>query len=277
MNRILVAFVFLLLPGLVAPAMALDPSRTYKQRPEKYNMVYTAVKIPTADGTELNAWHFTVKAAKKRLVVISHNGQGNMADSLRRVDQFKRLGFEVLIYDYRGFGESADFEIDNGMYLYPHFVEDLEGVLAHVAKAIKPDETILYGWGIGAGLSLGVGWGLPGVKRIIADTPFLTMEDLEARLSKSDAPLEVPFAGYAKRHQPSDALKSPPGFRDLGVLLIIGSDDALFSLADMKTLSAAQPKHVHRPIHVVENPDRKDNFRVDKSGYFKAIGEFLGK
>lgn len=255
-------------------SFALNPSRTYKQKPDKYNMEYEELKVATEDGATLNAWYFPASKKTTDMILISHNGEGNMADYLRRVDQF-RSNYNVMIYDYRGFGESSDFEIDNSMYIYPHFQDDFMAMIDY-CRAKYTSQFHLYGWGIGAGLSLGIGFHRKEVKKIIADTPFFSMEDLEERFGTWDEPMEVPFAGYDKKNEPLYALDETPSDRLQGVLLIVGSNDALYSVEDMKKLQAKQKKVIEKDIYVVENPDKKDNFRVDKAGYFKKINEFLG-
>jgi pimeloyl-ACP methyl ester carboxylesterase len=273
LTLLLLAFCF----AGIQQLLALNPSRTYKQLPEKYNMEYKAFTVKTTDGdAELRAWYFPAKSNKTTsLVLIAHNGEGNMADYLRRVDQFINMGQNVVTFDYRGFGESSEFEIDNNMFIYPHFQNDMESMIDHCRR--EYGQTInLYGWGIGAGLALGIGWNRPEVSKIIADTPFLSMEDLEERFSNWDEPMEVPFAGYEKRFEPQYSLESDPSKTLSGVLLIIGSNDILFTPGDMKTLKNLQPKFVNGPF-VVENPDRKDNFQVDKAAYADAISSFLSK
>lgn len=254
-------------------SFALNPSRTYKQRPDKYNMEYQEVKVKTEDGAELNAWYFPCGKKNAELVLISHNGEGNMADYLRRVDQF-RSDYNVVIYDYRGYGESSEFEIDNNMYIYPHFQNDFLAMIDY-CRAKYTSQFHLYGWGIGAGISLGIGYHRQEVKKIIADTPFFSMDDLEGRLGNLENPLEVPFAGYDKKHEPLYALDEAPSSRMQGVLLIIGSDDALYKLEDMKTLQQKQKKLIEKDIFVVEGSDGRDNFKKDKAGYFKRIKDFL--
>lgn len=259
---------------LVGDAMALNPSRTYKQLPDKYNMLYTAEKVKTNDGAAtLNVWHFPAKARTTRLVLIAHSGEGNMADYLRRVDQF-RASHNVVIFDWRGFGESSEFEIDNNMYVYPHFQDDMQTMIDHCRKKYVATFD-LYGWGIGAGLALGVGYGRTESRTIIADTPFLSMEDLEERFSSWDQPMEVPFAGYDKRFEPISTLGGAPGKNLNRIGLIVGSNDKLYKLADMKKLQAKQKKLVVKDILVVENPDRKDNFRVNKAAYMARVMSWL--
>lgn len=260
-------------------AFGLNPSRTYEQLPTKYNMEYTEHKVKTNDGNaELTAWYFPGNVKSTRLVLIAHNGEGNMADYLRRVDQFTSVGFNVVTFDYRGFGSSSEFEIDNNMYIYPHFTDDYESMIDFCRQQFVQSFEV-YGWGIGGGLSLGVGWNRNEVRHIIADTPFFSMEDLEERFSSWDEPMEVPFAGYDKRFEPIYSLDSEPKTLknvDKNVLLIIGSNDILMKVSDMETLQGKQKKIVDKDIYVVENPDQKDNFKIDRSAYFKRIRTFLG-
>ncbi len=257
-------------------ALALNPSRTYKQLPDKYNMKYEEHKVKTSDGAELTAWYFPANEKTTRLVLISHNGEGNMADYLRRVDQFTSIGFNVVTYDYRGFGTSSEFEIDNNMYIYPHFQDDLKAMIDFCRKQFV-QSYYLYGWGIGGGLSMGIGYNRTEARAIIADTPFFSMEDLEERFSSWDEPMEVPFAGYDKLFEPYYSLDNEPKTLknvDKKILLIIGSNDELYSPMDMETLKKKQKKIVE-DVYVVENPDRKDNFRIDRSAYFQQVRAFL--
>ena len=259
---------------LSGAANALNPSRTYKQLPDKYNMTYEAKKVKTNDGeAELNSWYFPAKVKTTRLVLIAHNGEGNMADYLRRIDQFINAS-NVVIFDYRGYGESSDFEIDNNMYIYPHFQDDLETMIDHCRKEHVATFD-MYGFGIGGGLALGIGYHRTEIRKIIADTPFLSMEDLESRFEEWEEPMEVPFAGYDKANEPQPAVTASPGKNLKGVKLIVGTNDILFNTDDMKGLQKSAPKIIDKEIYVVENPDRKDNFELDKAAYAKVVLEFL--
>lgn len=264
----------LILLSLIAlQVSALNPSRTYKQRPDAYNMVYEEYKVDVSDGAKLVAWYFPATTKTTKLVLISHNGEGNMADNLRRADQFRTSGYNVVMYDYRGFGESSEFAIDNNMFIYPHFQDDVKAMI-DFCRTKFVSSFYMYGWGIGAGLSLGIGYHRTEVKRIIADTPFLSMEDLEKRFSSWDTPMEVPFAGYDKKYEPIYSFDLAPAATLEKVMLIIGTNDILYKPADTKTLQAKQKKLV-TTIYEVTNPDRLDNFTVDKAAYFSAITKFL--
>lgn len=255
-------------------AFALNPSRTYKQLPDKFNMKYEAHDVKTKDGeAQLKAWYFPASAKTTNLVLICHNGEGNMADYLKRVDMLTSTGYNVVTFDYRGYGESSAFEIDNNMYIYPHFQNDVESMIDFCRKKYVSSFNI-YGWGIGAGLGMGIGWHRKEIKAIVADTPFLSMEDLEERFEDWDTPMEVPFAGYEKRYEPINAVYQTPKEISAGskkVKLIIGSNDILFKADDMKKIQAKRKLVIDKEIYVVENPDRKDNFSINKNAYMKQV------
>ena len=144
----------LLAGPLSSEAHALNPSRTYKQRPEKFNMVYTAAEAKTEDGAVLKVWDFPCACDKPvGVVLIAHNGEGNMGDYLRRVDALVK-NHAVVIFDWRGYGESSEFEIDNNMYVYPHFQSDMEAMFDYVRQ--QHSQTFdVHGFGMGAGIALG--------------------------------------------------------------------------------------------------------------------------
>ncbi len=271
-------FVLLFLCAIFQQSYALNPSRTYKQLPDKYNMKYETHTVATKDGAKLKVWYFPYgKARTSKIIIICHNGEGNMADYLRRVNQFASMGYNVVTFDYRGFGESSDFEIDNNMYVYSHFVTDLNAIINFCSK--KSSNPIdIYGWGIGAGLSLGVGYNRSEIRKIIADTPFLSMEDLENRFESWEKPMEVPIKSFDKKYEPMKMLDNPPVTakgQTKKIKLIIGSNDKTFKKSDMEKLVKKRPKIFDKSIYVVENPDRKDNFKVSESAYMKELKVFL--
>jgi alpha/beta superfamily hydrolase len=236
-------------------------------------MKYEQKKVKTEDGATLNVWDFPAKVQTAKLVLIAYNGEGNMAGYLKRVDQLTAAGFNVVTFDYRGYGESSEFEIDNSMYVYPHFQDDVKAMIDYCRQQNVSNFDI-YGRGIGAGLSLGIGYNRVEIRRIIADTPFLSMEDSEERFSSWDQPMEVPFTGYEKRFEPIYALDNAPAKNVAGILIIVGSNDILFPVAELEKLNAKQKKLVGN-IYVVENPDRKDNFKINKATCMEKVISFL--
>lgn len=258
---------FLILMALPTIVLALNPSRTYKHRPDRFNMNFKESSVKTADDGTLATWTFPARMGSKGTVLVCHNGEGNMADYLRRVDQFLGLGYEVVIFDYRGYGQSSDMRIDTSMYVLPEFQQDIEAMLEHLARRGK-ENLVIYGWGMGASLALGIGYGDPGTAFIIADTPYLSTEDHIKRLEKIESTVQVP-SGMDIRNNPLEALRRPAKELLKGILILVGSNDTFYKLKDYKKLQKIQSQLISTAE--IENPEGKDNFRVNKSAYFGQI------
>ena len=254
--------------GCVTGAMALNPSREYKMTPEKYAMKYKEENIKTSDGAVLYAWYFENAKKTTNSIVISASGDGNMADNLELVSQFLSIGYNVLTYDYRGYGKSSDFNIDADTYIYPQFITDLNAALDYLRKAHAITKFDMYGIGIGAGLSIGVGANRPETKRIIADGPWVSLEGMKAKIkAKYGKDIIIPF-GFDKNYEPQYAFEKPKA-QLRGILVIVTPKDELITPVDVKGIKGSD-------TYIVKNsPANKDNFATDKNVYFEKIKNFL--
>jgi pimeloyl-ACP methyl ester carboxylesterase len=264
----------LILATLTPVALALKPSMEYKVRPEKYQIKYEEQSISTPDGATLKAWYFpTDKPRAFEHIIMSHNGEGNMADNLARVTQLTSYGYNVLIYDYRGFGESSAFEIDEAMYVYPEFTTDLQAVIDHVG-AKYTGNIHLYGFGIGAGLSFGVGWHHKKVKKIVADAPYTSLAQTKQILAGQGITVKLPDFGYDKKHEPLYALDgNPTTIR--GVQIICGGADPGLNEKVYKELQKKNKTLVS--IHVIPNVKNDNTFDNNRDQYIKDIVAYLQK
>ena len=157
--------------------LALNPSRTYSTKPDEYGLRYEEVIIKTKDNMQLKGWFYNAPGESKKIIILSDDGDGNMADLIELASNFVSLGYNVLTYDYRGFGESSDFNINPKFYIYAQFEKDLTAAITYVRKHhSKLKQVDLYGLGIGAGLSISVGSNRSGINKIIADSPYSTLE-----------------------------------------------------------------------------------------------------
>lgn len=253
-------------------AFALYPVREYKVLPSKFAMKYTEVKIPTNDKeATLNAWLFETKNPTFNWVVISHSGDGNMADNLERVNSFLSAGFNVIIYDYRGYGASSDFEIDKDTYIYPQFINDLQSVIDYIKGEKKLNRIDLYGIGVGAGLSIGVGANRPETKNIIADAPWISLQVMEKKMREATGKTPtMPFA-FEKTYEPQFAFDKPtPHLK--GVMAIVAPKDPVISPSEIKLIKGVTEVYV-----VKGSPGNPENFSTDKNLYFQKVVAFLSK
>jgi hypothetical protein len=262
----------LLLPAAVlfcaASSTALTPSKEYKATPDKYGMKYKEVKIPTADGATLNGWYFEQPKKTTNTIVISGSGDGNMADYLELTTQFLSIEYNVMLYDYRGYGKSSDFKIEPDVYIYPEFIKDLNAVLDYLRKYNAITKFDLYGTGIGAGLSIGVGANRTETKKVIADGPWISLEATKKKIKEKYAKdVIIPF-GYDKNHEPIYGMEKPKS--SMKLMVIISPKDEMIGPADIKGL-----KGISETYTVKNSNSNSENFSTDKNAYFEKITKFL--
>jgi pimeloyl-ACP methyl ester carboxylesterase len=262
---------FLLVASVIyfTNAFCLNPSKEYKIKPEKYGMVYKEEKVTTKDGASLNAWFFETTKKTTNWIIISGSGDGNMADNIEICGQFLSAGWNVCMYDYRGYGSSSDFAIDPDTYIYPQFLNDLNGVADYLRKSRAITKFDLYGLNIGAGLSLGVGCNRPETRKIIADGSWTGLELMKKKYKeKKNKDVIIPF-GYDKTFEPMYACdRMRPNLK--GVLLIVSPNDEMITPADMKFLKCATMTYI-----VPTSPSNAENFNTDKNFYFEKVSKFL--
>jgi len=264
---------FVIVMTLFSISYALTPSRQYAVKPSDFGLTFEELKINTSDGLKLNAWYFPSSQTSYKIIVLSDDGNGNMADLMEQVSIFLSLGYHVLTYDYRGYGESSDFEIKQNFYIYAQFQKDLNSVIDYLKKERTNLPKIhLYGVGIGAGLSIAVAANR-NLGTVIADSPYSTLELAKQRIKEARSiEMMIPL-GYNKNEiEPKYALETK-GAQMNGVLLIVGDNDNACPVKDIKELAKVRPSITS--IYVVKNSDGANNLTVNKEKYLEEIKKFL--
>lgn len=157
------------------------PTRDQPATPAKWNFEYEDVTFKSTDETPLHGWFLSAKEKSelKGTVVFSHGNAGSMGHHIGFVLWLAEAGYNVFIYDYRGFGKSGG-EVDrNGM------IEDVKSAFAYVSG--RPDvdagSVISYGHSLGGAKSVAaiVEGQISGLKAIIIEGTFSSYQAM-ARL-----------------------------------------------------------------------------------------------
>lgn len=155
----------LVLLGLVALYLAFSPRlnhdlyRSLLFHPERFDLTDgSAPQIAGVDGEDvhfkntagntLHGWYFYDPDAKYT-VLLSHGNGGNVSNRADTVSLLLKAGASVLIYDYRGYGNSEG-------------LPDVEGIcndgcaaydFLRTVKKIPADRIVLYGESLGAAVT----------------------------------------------------------------------------------------------------------------------------
>jgi hypothetical protein len=261
---------------LISKSYGLHPSRDYSATPSDFGMNYEEVNIQTEDKLILKGWFFNNKQTPAKAIIISDDGEGNMADMMEIASNFISLGYNVLTYDYRGYGKSADFQINPNFYIYSQFEKDLNAAIDFVKKYHSACKSVhLYGLGIGAGLALSVGANRPEITKVVADAPYLTFEFIQKQIKDIKGIDVLLPMGYNKvTMEPKYALEEK-GNQLTGILLITGENNEVYSTKSIKEISKI--KGGISSVYIVKGASNTitENFAMNKSAYFEEIRKFL--
>lgn len=108
----------------------------------------TDVWFTTSDGVRLHGWYFehSTNPSENATIIFFHGNGGNISNVDWLGQRLHTRGFNVLLFDYRGYGSSegnADYEA--GLYA------DGDAALAFVLneKRVPPGRIVLYGQSLG--------------------------------------------------------------------------------------------------------------------------------
>lgn len=109
-------------------SMVFYPDKTVYATPADYNVSYRAVTFPSRDGTLLSGWWIEPSGKPLGTVLVAHGNAENISSHFLGFGWLVRAGYEVFIFDYRGYGASQGEPTLKGA------VEDTRAALAYVFK-----------------------------------------------------------------------------------------------------------------------------------------------
>ncbi|KAA0025050.1 alpha/beta hydrolase [Antrihabitans cavernicola] len=78
---------------------------------------YVDLDITTSDGVVLHGWWIPTSRPRIGHVLFAHGNGGNIGDRILHAQLLSEAGFDVLLFDYRGYGSSAGRPSERGTYL----------------------------------------------------------------------------------------------------------------------------------------------------------------
>ena len=135
-------------------AMTFHPDRITMDRRLPPPAGATDVWFTAADGTRLHGWYFQSNTTPETPTVIYFHGNGGNITNVGWIGEyFSKRGFNILVFDYRGYGlSSGDVGHESGLYL------DGEAAVDFVVKekAAAPEKIVLYGQSLGTAVATDV-------------------------------------------------------------------------------------------------------------------------
>ena len=104
--------------------LVFHPDRKIYATPADFNLSYREAAFSSPDGTRLFGWWISPGQKPKGTVLVAHGNAQNISSHFTGFDWLVEAGYEVFIFDYRGYGASQG-------------KPDLEGALLDTRAALR--------------------------------------------------------------------------------------------------------------------------------------------
>ncbi|MEV0765735.1 alpha/beta hydrolase [Nocardia sp. NPDC050435] len=215
------------------PAAPLLNALTYMRdrrlvhTPAVLGLEYRDLSLPTADGETVHAWWLPARQSIGH-VLFAHGNAGNIGDRVPIYALLTEAGFDVLAFDYRGYGRSTGRPSEEGTYLDARAAR--QALLEQ--PGVDPDRIVYLGKSLGGGVMLELATAYPPAGLILMST-FTGIRDAARNVYPF---LPAPFV--------PNAYPSLRRIRELRtpLLLMHGDQDELLPLRHAERLYAAAPE-----------------------------------
>ena len=236
------------------------PGRALDATPQVIRLDYEDAWIDTADGERLHGWYIPAEDARGT-VLFFHGNAGNISHRMESILIFNRLGLNVLIVDYRGYGQSSGKPGEQGTYrdaraAWNYLVEQLH---------VSPERIVIFGRSLGGGVGAWLA-SRPGVEPagVIIESCFSSGLDMGKRLYPVLPVRLITRIGYPVREYVT-RLQVP-------LLVVHSRDDEIIPFDMGLAIYEAAPE----PKTFFElRGDHNAGFWISRERYVPALNDYL--
>ena len=185
-----------------------------------------------AEGQKLHAWWIKADEPDAPVLLYLHGARWNLTGSVTRVDRWRKLGFNVLAVDYRGFGQSSDLSPSEETAY-----EDAEAAWTYLARIAPQAPRYIVGHSLGGAIAVELARRQPEAAGVVLEATFTSVKDMIAHSAWSFLPVDLILT------QEFDALKKIPELR-VPLVVVHGTRDAIvpFEMGEKLYAAARVPK-----------------------------------
>jgi len=240
------------------------PTHDQPATPANWGFKFENIDFKSADGTRLHGWLIPKRGkTAKGTVVFSHGNAGSVGHHLGFVIWLAEAGYNVLMYDYRGFGKSEGSVDRRGM------VDDVKAAFAYATqrKDLDANRLVSYGHSLGGAKSVTALGETPvkGLRAVVIDGAFASYQamvlSIGGRLAKSLVTDELAPKNFVEKLSP------------VPLLVVHGVRDEIVPISQGRQLfeSARQPK----TLFEVEAGRHGDSLSRDEGAFRKRMLAWL--
>lgn len=143
--------------------------------PEKLSLQYSDIFLTTQDGQNIHGWHLPSKKTNKGNLVFFHGNAQNISTHIASIHWLPEMGYDVYLFDYRGYGRSSGNPHIEGVML------DAKAVLDYVTNDLNLKNIIVFGQSLGGAIALNAvadSNSKENIKSVIIDSSFSSFREI---------------------------------------------------------------------------------------------------
>jgi hypothetical protein len=226
----------LLLLALFQSKLVYYPTREFEGSPADAGLEFEDVTLTTADGVTIHGWW--VPATDGRATVLfCHGNGGNISHRIDTLKILNRLGLNVFIFDYHGYGKSGGSPSEDGTAM------DAEAAWQYVTvtRGIPAERVILHGRSLGGAVAARLAVAHT-PRALVLESTFTSIPDIGAEIYPY-----LPVRAISRIHYDTKAIIADVG---CPLLVIHSPDDDLVPYHHGRALfDAAREPKVFLEIH----------------------------
>ena len=244
------------------------PKRIITRTPADYQLPFADVFATVNDGNgrdeHIHAWWIPAESPGGRYLLYLHGSALNIEANISHARRFHRLGFNVFLVSYRGYGKS-DGSFPSEAMVYA----DARAAWRYLTeqKGIDPASVFIYGHSLGGAVAIELALAQPAAAGLIIEATFTSIADMARGIPRYRIfPLDLIV------HQRFESIKKVSRLQ-VPVLYLHGTDDRLVPPEMSRelyrhTASAKQLKFITGGGH-------NNSASVGGDEYLKAVKNFV--
>jgi pimeloyl-ACP methyl ester carboxylesterase len=236
-----------------------ETDRAFAATPGQIGLPFEDLQLETSDGISLHGWFIPAPQARGTVLFL-HGNAGNISHRLDSIRMFHRLGYSMLIFDYRGYGNSGGAPSEQGTH------RDAEAAWRNLTEQrhIPPCRIALFGESLGGAVAAWLAVRQKPAALVIASS-FTSVPDLGQHIYPY-----LPVRWLARIHYDTRGYLRAVS---VPVLIAHSPEDEIIPFEHGRALFAA----ANPPKQFLELAGgHNDGFIFMRESWVRELGDFLG-
>jgi hypothetical protein len=253
--------------------LIFQPKKDIVKTPKQYGSTYQEIFIPVAgdrgETEKINAWWLPAKNAKQpeKVLLYLHGCCNNISSDIDQAKLFQKLGFSILLIDYRGYGRSEG--------AFPSELQSYADASAawnylREKKQVKPKQILIYGVSLGGAIAIELATKNPDAMGLIIESSFSSMREM---IGERPIPPIYPFDLIL--HQKFDSIAKVKTLI-MPILFLHGTSDRTVPYRMTEELYSAAASS-HKQMTLIPKGGHLNSAMYASPLYWQSVRNFISK